>query len=177
MNSTLHYLIPAITGSLIAILGPINSSLQAKSGFWGMAIVVHIIGLAVAGIGYLTIKSNNPIYIISDFKLESKFIIAITGIAIILSFISIKNGMQSGLPFFAFLGGLIGLLIIMGTVYSIDKVGVLMAITIIMVFEIIIGGLIDNFGLLGRDKIPFNMFRILSISLILIGILINLKNK
>lgn len=141
-----------------------------------MAIVVHVIGLTIAGLGYLLTRSGSPVFV-SNANVQSCLIIAATVLALILSCVSIGYGMQDGLPFFAFLGGLIGLLIIMGTVYSIEKQGVLIAIAIIMVFEIVTASLIDHHGLFSREKSPMNFLRIVSLVLMVVGILIGLRSK
>ncbi len=164
------FLIAALSGSLIAVLGPINSSLQEKAGFWGMNLIVHIVGLTVAAVGFSFLSKNQTIFLFSNAHFQSNlaYLLAITGL--VFSYLVINAGLSQNLPMYAFFGGLIGLLIIMGTVFSINKLGVLTAITTLIIFEIITGTTIDHFGLFGRPKIPFSMKRTFAVLIIFFGI-------
>lgn len=63
-------------------------------------------------------------------------------------------------PWFAWSGGILGVLIIYGVARSIPKVGVAPATTAIVVAQIMTAVAIDHFGLLGMDRLPFNIWRV-----------------
>ncbi|MEW6172493.1 MAG: DMT family transporter [Bacillota bacterium] len=63
-------------------------------------------------------------------------------------------------PWFAWSGGILGVLIIYGVARSIPKVGVAPATTAIVVAQIMTAVAIDHFGFLGMDRLPFNIWRV-----------------
>lgn len=177
MSNIYFYIVPAITGSLIACLGPINGTLQARSGVWGMALIVHVLGITVAGLGYLGTKSDGPVYFVGNIEIRTWVVPLITAVAAALSAGAVWRGTQGGLPVFSFLGGVFGVLIVIGTVYSVDRLGVLVSITLIMAFEILMASAIDHFGLFNRNRIPMSPQRIASLAFIVVGIFLNVRSK
>lgn len=72
-------------------------------------------------------------------------------------------------PWFAWLGGLIGVGIIIGVAISIPRLGVGMATTSIIAAQLLTAYLIDHFGLFGTHPIPFNYLKLCGIILIVAG--------
>ncbi len=72
-------------------------------------------------------------------------------------------------PWFAWLGGPIGVAIIFGVAISIPRLGVGVATTAIIGAQLLTAYLIDHFGLFGMDHIPFGLYKFLGIVLIVIG--------
>lgn len=72
-------------------------------------------------------------------------------------------------PWFAWFGGPIGVGIIFGVAFSIPKLGVGVATTAIIGAQLLTAYLIDHFGLLGMEHIPFGLIKFLGIVLIVIG--------
>jgi len=64
-------------------------------------------------------------------------------------------------PWYSYLGGFIGVLIIYGVARSIPPVGVAGATTAIILGQVFTAAILDYFGLFGLEKIPFNWYRIL----------------
>lgn len=75
----------------------------------------------------------------------------------------------SAVPWFAWLGGPIGVAIIFGVAISIPKLGVGVATTAIIGAQLLTAYLIDHFGLFGMEHIPFGLCKFLGIVLIVIG--------
>ncbi|MEW6183902.1 MAG: DMT family transporter [Bacillota bacterium] len=65
------------------------------------------------------------------------------------------------IPWFAWSGGVLGVLIIYGVAKSIPKVGVAPATTAIVVAQILTAAAIDHFGLLGMARLPFSGWRVM----------------
>ena len=83
-----------------------------------------------------------------------------------------RNGSFSKIgevPWFAWLGGVIGVAIIFGVTVSIPKLGVGMATTAIIAAQLLTAYLIDHFGWFGMETIPFDMIKAGGIILIVIG--------
>lgn len=135
-----------IAGSAMAIQGTMNSVLGKIIGIWESTLMVHIIGL-------------------------------VTVVAVI---VIMGNGFQ-GLgklgqaPWYVYLGGILNVLIIFGVVKAMPKIGVGNATTGIIFAQILTAVLIDKFGFLGVEKIPFRWLDILGIGLLAIGTRILLK--
>lgn len=72
-------------------------------------------------------------------------------------------------PWFAWLGGPIGVAIIFGVAVSIPRLGVGVATTAIIGAQLFTAYLIDHFGLFGMEHIPFSLYKFLGIVLIVIG--------
>ncbi|TCL63762.1 transporter family-2 protein [Hydrogenispora ethanolica] len=76
---------------------------------------------------------------------------------------------MGSVPWFAWLGGPIGVAIIFGVAVSIPKLGVGVATTSIIAAQLLTAYLIDHFGLFGMEHIPFTMLKLGGIILIVVG--------
>ena len=72
-------------------------------------------------------------------------------------------------PWFAWLGGPIGVAIIFGVASSIPRLGVGVATTAIIGAQLLTAYLIDHFGWFGMEPIPFNLYKLGGIILIVVG--------
>ncbi len=72
-------------------------------------------------------------------------------------------------PWYAWLGGPIGVAIIFGVTLSIPKLGVGIATTAIIGAQLLTAYSIDHFGLFGMSQIPFNLVKLGGILLIMAG--------
>jgi transporter family-2 protein len=75
----------------------------------------------------------------------------------------------ASVPWFAWLGGPIGVAIIFGVAFSIPRLGVGVATTSIIGAQLLTAYLIDHFGLFGVERIPFCLYKLLGIVLIVVG--------
>jgi len=64
-------------------------------------------------------------------------------------------------PWYTYLGGFIGVMIVYAVARSIPLVGVAGATTAIIVGQMFSAAVIDYFGLFGLQRIPFNWYRVL----------------
>ncbi len=112
-------------------------------------------------------------------KIDSTLSVQIIGaITIGIVWIFVKDGDFSkagSAPWYAWLGGPIGVLIIFGVVASIPKLGVGMATTAIIAAQLITAYLIDHFGLFGMQTLPFNLYKLAGIIFIVTGAKILLR--
>lgn len=72
-------------------------------------------------------------------------------------------------PWFAFLGGLLGVLIVYGVAASIPRLGVANATTAIIAAQITMAVAIDHFGLFGLKAIPFSWWKAAGMALLVLG--------
>ncbi|MGI6421268.1 MAG: DMT family transporter [Syntrophomonadaceae bacterium] len=130
----------ALAGAAMAVQGTLNAALGKVLGIWESTLIVHLIGTA-------------------------------TVLAIILvGGIGFSNlGKLSQAPWYAYLGGVLNVIIIYAVVRVIPEVGVGNATTAIIAAQIITALVIDNFGLLGMKKYVFHYTDILGIVLLAVG--------
>jgi transporter family-2 protein len=135
-----------VAGAAMAVQGTMNATLGKVIGLWESTLVVHVIGLITVVIAMLSLKTG------------------FEGLA--------KAG---NAPWYVYLGGLLNVLIIFGVVKSIPKIGVGNATTGIIFAQILTAVMIDKFGIMGVEKIPFRWLDILGIGFLAVGTRILLK--
>jgi transporter family-2 protein len=130
----------AISGAAMALQGTFNAAMGKIIGVWESTLIVHIIG-------------------------------TITVLVIILLFgIGFDNFSKlTSVPWYAFLGGLLNVIIIYIVVRTIPKVGVGNATTAIIVAQISTAVLIDSLGAFGMKRCGFQYLDLLGILFLAIG--------
>ena len=139
-------LIAALSGVAMAVQGSINSALGKVIGLWESTFVVHLVGLLLVSALLFVCKLGNG---------------CLTDI--------VKA------PWYSYLGGILGVLIIYSVVLSIPKVGVAPATTAIVLGQVLTAGLVDHLGLFGLNKIPFSLYNVLGTLLMAGGAFLILK--
>jgi transporter family-2 protein len=134
-----------VAGAAMAVQGTMNSVLGKVIGLWESTLVVHIIGL-VTVVG----------------------IILATGVG----FGGLAKGGEA--PWYVYLGGLLNVIIIFGVVKSMPQIGVGNTTGIIFA-QILTAVMIDRFGIMGVEKVPFRWIDLLGVALLAVGTRIMLK--
>ena len=100
------------------------------------------------------------------------------GLLIGLVMLAMRGGNLSSIstvPLYTLLAGAVGLLIV-GTIgYSVPRIGLVAAFTLIVSAQFISGSLIDHYGLLGAELRQLTMSRVLGIAIMLLGVWIVIK--
>lgn len=142
----LPMLIAALSGVAMAVQGSINSALGKVIGLWESTFIVHLVGLLT--------------------------------VSLLLFICKLGNGCLSDItkaPWYSYLGGVLGVLIVYSVVLSIPKVGVAPATTAIVLGQVLTAGLVDHLGLFGLNRIPFNIYKVLGTLLMAGGAWLILK--
>lgn len=84
-------------------------------------------------------------------------------------------GAWSSVPWYAYSSGALGLVIVGSIGYSAPRLGLVATFTIIVSCQLVAAALIDHFGLLGATIRPFDLSRLLGISLLLAGIWLTIR--
>lgn len=132
-------LIAAVSGMAMAVQGSLNAVLGKYVGQIEATLIVHIIGSVLAGLIVLVGLSKGNL------------------------------GKLMQVPWYAYLGGILSVLIIYGVAASIPKVGVAVATTAIIVGQVSTAMLIDQFGCFGLEKIPFTFMKLIGLILLAVG--------
>ncbi|MEA4901195.1 DMT family transporter [Desulfitobacterium sp.] len=133
------FLIAAASGIAMAIQGSLNSLLQQKTHLLAATFVVHLIGLIVALLTVLVYR------------------------------VPITQYPWASIPWYLYLGGVLSVLIIGLVAFSIPKIGVCNATTAIIIGQVAAALIIDHFGWLGIERLPWNPWQILGLILFAAG--------
>lgn len=104
--------------------------------------------------------------------LETTFVVHIVGIAVIVSALYLLRLGSGDLtlirqaPWYTYLGGALGVLIIFGVALSIPRTGVANATTAIIIGQLVTALIIDQCGLFGLERIPFTLWKGLGLALL-----------
>ena len=81
------------------------------------------------------------------------------------------RGMQSA-PLWAYLGGVLGISFVLGSIVAVPRVGVVVVICAAILGQMVGSYLADTLGWFGVDKVPFNPVRPAGIGLMVLGVLL-----
>lgn len=140
MPNLLYLAIAAVSGAAMALQGTFNSVMGKAIGIWESTLVVHVIGTLTVLIIMLLIGTG--------FNNLSKL---------------------SEVPWYAYLGGVLNVLIIFTVVKTMPQIGVGNATTAIIVAQVTTAVLIDSLGLFGMKKYDFQYIDLLGIALLAVG--------
>ena len=136
----------------------------------------------VAAIGGITISLQGQLIGIINKNVGTVESVFITygGGALIIGIIMLlmRGGNLSSLhiiPNYALFSGPLGLVIVAAIGYSVQRLGLVSAFTIIVASQFIIAAVIDHFGLLGADIRHINISRLFGISIMLLGIWLTIR--
>jgi transporter family-2 protein len=139
--------------------------------------IILLIGLA----GGMAIGLQSPMASIISQRigvLESIFIIHIGG-AVAVLFPMLANGSKLGqwrnVPWYTLLAGAFGLVVIFSMSYMIPRIGVAAALITLMAGQLLVGSLLDHFGLLGAIQRPFDFTRGLGFAVVMLGVWLTVK--
>ncbi len=140
MPNLFYLALAALSGAVMALQGTLNTGLGKIVGIWESTLIVHLVG-----------------------TITSLLIILILGVG----FGSLDK--VAGVPWYAYLGGVLNVLIIYAVVRSMPQIGVGNATTAIIVAQLITALVIDCSGAFGMKKVPFHYIDILGIVLLGVG--------
>ena len=81
------------------------------------------------------------------------------------------RGMQSA-PLWAYLGGVLGISFVLGSIVAVPQVGVVVVICAAILGQMVGSYLVDTLGWFGVDRVPFNPVRLAGIGLMVLGVLL-----
>ncbi|MBO8126202.1 MAG: DMT family transporter [Firmicutes bacterium] len=136
----LALLVAALAGLSMAVQGSLNTALGKVTGLLEATFVVQAVATLTAGI------------LLFVFDLGSGDL-----------------GALPDAPWYTWLGGAIGVVITYGVVFAISRAGVASATTAIIVGQILTAALIDHLGILGMERIPFPLNKMIGLILVAAG--------
>lgn len=138
-----------------------------------LALIPLLTGIA-AGISMALQGSLNTLLSKVVGLLEATFIVHVIGTIalIVLLFLRLGHGNLAHMgkaPWYAYLGGLLSIVILYAVMASISRLGVSIATTAIIVGQVSTALIIDHFGLFGLREIPFTWWKVLGVAVLATG--------
>ncbi len=141
-------------------------------------VFIILIGLA----GGIAVGLQSPLSSLMSQRigtLESVFIVHIGGaVAALLPLLFYGGGKLSqwrSVPWYALVAGVFGLVVIGAVSYMIPRIGVAASIVTIVAGQILVGTLLDHFGLLGAAQRSLDPSRLLGLAVVLLGVWLTVK--
>jgi transporter family-2 protein len=141
-------------------------------------LIIILIGLA----GGVAVGLQSPLASIISQRLgtlESVFIVHLGGALIALIPLLFYSGGKltqwRSVPWYALGAGIFGLVVIGAISYMIPRVGVAASITSIVAGQLLVGTILDHFGLLGAVERSLDPTRIIGLIVVLVGVWLTVK--
>jgi transporter family-2 protein len=141
-------------------------------------LLIILIGLA----GGVAVGLQSPMASMITQRLgifESVFIVHVGGALIALIPLLIYGGGKlsqwRSVPWYALGAGIFGLVVIAAISYMIPRVGVAASITTVVAGQLLVGVLLDHFGLLGATVRTLDVTRVIGMAVVLAGVWLTVK--
>jgi transporter family-2 protein len=76
------------------------------------------------------------------------------------------------LPWYAWVGGLYGVIFVVAATWAVPRLGVAMTITLMVAGQLIVSLVLDHFGAFGVPRAPVNLGRIAGVALVIGGVIL-----
>jgi bacterial/archaeal transporter family-2 protein len=141
-------------------------------------LLIILIGL----VGGVAVGLQSPLASMISQRLglfESVFIVHVGGALIALIPLLIFGGGKlaewRSLPWYVLFAGVFGLIVIGSISYMIPRIGIAAAITTIVAGQLLVGTLLDHYGLLGSAGRPMDVSRIIGLAVVMAGVWLTVK--
>ena len=141
-------------------------------------LLIILIGLA----GGAAVGLQSPLASMLTQRLgvfESIFIVHIGGAFVALIPLLIFGGGKlsqwRSLPWYAFLAGVFGLVVIAAISYLIPRIGVAGSIITVVAGQLLVGTILDHFGWLGAMERPLSGPRLIGLAVVMLGVWLTVK--
>jgi transporter family-2 protein len=101
------------------------------------------------------------------------------GLLIGLAMLFLRGGNLSiwhTIPWYAYLSGAAGLIIVASIGFSVPRLGLVTAFTLLVAAQFIVGALLDHFGLLGAEVRELDPRKIAGMLIMLLGVWLTVRN-
>ena len=144
-----------------------------------MTLVFYIfIAVAVGIAGGSQVLVNSNLNKTADLPLTALVVNIVAGATILAVYLMFSRQSFSVLrnaDWYSFLGGVLGVIIVMGSTFLIPRLGITVASSIIIVSQLSFAMVADHYGLLGIRHIAVDPARIIALLLMIVGIYLFFK--
>ncbi|MBQ4059200.1 MAG: DMT family transporter [Lachnospiraceae bacterium] len=138
------FLIAMLSGALMAIQGVFNTGVTKETGPWLTNSFVQLTGFLVC-VGFYLFSEMGKVSVGDLFKIEHKYMLC---------------------------GGIIGAFITFTVIQSMSSLGPAQATLAIVITQVLVGYLVELFGLFGIEKTEFSWTKLLGIVIAICGIIL-----
>jgi len=135
-----------VSGAAIGFQGPLASIIAHKLGILESVFIIHLGGTLVALVPLLLIQKGG------------------------------KLDQWRQLPWYVFLGGACGLIVLAAISYLIPRIGVTPAMMLIILGQVVVGAILDHYGLLGAAVRHFSFPKLAGIVTMLLGAWLTIRS-
>lgn len=138
-----------------------------------------VFGIGVAMTFQTAINTQLREYLHSP--IQAAFLSFLTGTILLGLMVMFQSGPKLNMsslgqiPWHLWLGGILGVYAISISIYAAPKIGFLTLSGLIVFGQIVMSMIVDQFGLLGTEKIPVNWQRLLGGVIIFVGVMLTLQ--
>ncbi len=144
-----------------------------------MSLMFYVIVAVAVGIaGALQVLVNSSLNRSAGLPLTTLVVnvtATVTILVIYLVFSRESPAVLKNADWYSYLGGVLGVIIVMGSTYLIPKLGITSASSIIIVTQLFFAMVADHFGMFGIRHIPVDPVRIAALLLMIAGIYLFFK--
>jgi len=140
MNAFILFLIGIAAGSMITVQSVLNSALGARTGNLGSVLILTIVSIILL-VGLIFLFPGT-----AEFKNTPGFA-----------------------EWYLYAGGLLGVVILAAPIFLIPRIGATSTLTAIVIGQLGLALLIDQFGLFGFPRIDINLARVAGLTLLVAG--------
>ena len=97
----------------------------------------------------------------------------LVGLATILLWMAVRGEKlrwNRGTPWYGYFGGVLGVLTVLGCNLSFASLGVSVSVAVMLLGQVVMGLMVDHFGLFGAERRPFQPRHLVSLTLIACGV-------
>jgi transporter family-2 protein len=137
------FVIGIVAGSMITIQSVLNSALGKKTGNLGSVLILTLVSISVLLL-FIALFPRT-----ADFK-------SMPGLS----------------EWYLYVGGVLGIVILAAPIFLIPRIGATSTLTALVVGQLVLALIMDQFGLFGVPKIEVNITRIIGLILLVVGALL-----
>jgi len=139
MGGLLYWILGLAVGTAIALQSTVNAVLTRGVGLAPTVFLVHLTGAVALVV---------PLWIFRQHANWSAW---------------------HTVPWYAYLGGVLGVVIVSGVTYLVGKIGVTASLTLVIASQLIVAMLIDHLGLFGAEMRSVGVLKIVGVVLLIVG--------
>ena len=137
------FLVGIIAGSMITIQSVLNSALGKKTGNFGSILILTLVSISVLLLLIGLLPGT------ANFK-------NLPGLA----------------EWYLYAGGVLGIVILAAPIFLIPRIGATSTLTALVLGQLLLALVLDQFGLFGLPKIEINLIRVVGLILVVVGALL-----
>lgn len=132
-------IVGVIAGTTIVLQSTVSAKLSTFIGLWQTTFIVHIVGVVASFI---------PLFL---FRHEANW------------------SAWNQAPWYVYLGGVFGVIIIYTVAYTVSNSGVTAGISLIIASQLVVTLLIDHFGWMGMSVRPVTLMKVAGVAFLFMG--------